>query len=183
MIIGITGTNASGKEMVAEILGQSGFSKFSCSDVIREVARTRGLSTDRGPLTALANELRAAHGPGVLGRRVYEMIKEKGISDAVVVSIRNPMEAEALKAHGDFFLLWVDADPMVRYRRSSERKRDGGDLLSFEGFMALERAEHDAGPTGCRLNKMQELASFTLRNDGSMEELRDKVLAITARLR
>ena len=130
MILGITGTNGAGKESVAHFLKNSGFVQFSCSDAIRDEARKRGLSLDRDVLIALGNELRAAYGPSILANRVYSMIKTQHVKDAIVVSIRNPAEAEALSQCDDFVLVWVDALPAVRFERSRSRMRDKADFLS-----------------------------------------------------
>ena len=43
MIIGLTGTKASGKGAIADILGEEGFVYSSTSDRVREEAERRGL--------------------------------------------------------------------------------------------------------------------------------------------
>ena len=176
MIIGITGTNAAGKESVAGVLQSKGFVQFSCSDAIRDEARSRGLPVDRETLITLGNELRGAYGPSVLADRVYRSIKEQGIQKAIVVSIRNPAEAQALAAHDNFMLVWVDALPALRYERSRIRQRDKADVLSFEEFLALEKFEEDAGPTGQRLRFMKDLASISIENNGTIQELEQKII-------
>ena len=178
MIIGITGTNGAGKESVAHFLKNSGFVQFSCSDAIRDEARKRDLSLDRDVLISLGNELRAAYGPSVLANRVYSIIKAQNVKDAIVVSIRNPAEAEALSQRDDFVLVWVDALPAVRFERSRRRMRDKADLLSFEEFMSMEMSERDAGPTGQRLDFMKNLASIHIENNGTIEELEKEVYTL-----
>lgn len=178
MIIGITGTNAAGKESVAAALKKKGFVQFSCSDVIRDEARSRGLALERDVLIALGNELRATLGPSVLADRVFQSIKEQGIKNAIVVSIRNPAEAQALAAHDEFVLVWVDALPRLRYDRSRLRLRDKSDELSFDEFLALEQLEQDAGPTGQRLKFMKELASIKMENNGTVLELEQKIVVL-----
>ena len=64
IIIGLTGRNAGGKTTAGETLKAKGFYYLSLSDVIRQEARTRGLSEVRENLIALGNELRERHGPG-----------------------------------------------------------------------------------------------------------------------
>lgn len=175
MIIGITGTNAAGKESVAAILNKRGFVQFSCSDAIRDEARRRGLPLDRESLIALGNELRGAFGSSVLADRVFQSIKEQGIKNAMVVSIRNPAEAKALAVHDNFVLVWVDAKPEIRYERSRQRQRDKSDELSFDEFLALEQFEQDAGPTGQRLKVMKEISSIKIDNNETIGELEGKV--------
>lgn len=183
MIIGITGTNAAGKESVAHTLKKAGFVQFSCSDAIRDEARKRGLSVDRDVLIALGNELRATCGPSILANRVYAMIKSQKVKDAIVVSIRNPAEAEALSQYDDFVLVWVDASPRSRYERSRLRQRDKSDFLSFDEFMKMEEMERDAGPTGQRLALMEGLAGITIENNGTLIELEHQVEALLSKFK
>ncbi|MEK6961628.1 MAG: AAA family ATPase [Nanoarchaeota archaeon] len=175
MILGISGTNSAGKDSVARILKDAGFEQFSLSDAIREEAKARGLPSDRDVLIKLGNELREKLGPGILGERILDLIKKKKVEKASVISIRNPAEAKALSNHDDFFLVWVDAPPQLRYERSLARHRDKSDSLSYDDFIAMENLERDAGPSGQRLDVLEEMARFKIDNTGSIEELNEKV--------
>ena len=44
MIIGLTGTKASGKGIIADILKEGGFVYYSLSDIVGEEAARKGLS-------------------------------------------------------------------------------------------------------------------------------------------
>jgi len=52
IIIGITGTNASGKDTAADFFKAQGFNIFSLSDILREEARRRDLAISRENLIA-----------------------------------------------------------------------------------------------------------------------------------
>lgn len=183
MIIGISGTNSAGKDSVAKILKDAGFEQFSLSDAIREEAKSRNMPSDRDVLIKLGNELREKFGPGILGERIIGIIKKKGLERASVVSIRNPAEVSALSKHDDFFLVWVDAPPQLRYERSLARQRDKADFLSYDDFIAMENLERDAGPSGQRLDIIEEMARFKVDNTGSLAELHEKVLEIISSMK
>lgn len=103
------------------------------------------------------------------------MIREMGVEKASVTSIRNPAEVAALASYGRFFLVWVDAPSTLRYTRSLARHRDKADSLSYEDFIAMENLERDAGPSGQRLDLIEEMARFKIDNAGSIDELKEKV--------
>jgi dCMP deaminase len=93
----------------------------------------------------------------------------------VIDSIRHPAEVEALRAGGDFLLLWVEAAPQVRFERSRARGRVG-DGTDFEAFQALEAREL-ASPAsgGQQLLAVRALADLEVQNDGDLPELSVRV--------
>jgi len=58
MIIGLTGTMASGKDAVADILKKKGFICLSLSDEVREEAKNRQIELTRENLQILGDEKR-----------------------------------------------------------------------------------------------------------------------------
>ena len=121
MIIGLTGKNGAGKGEVARFLTESGYEYHSLSDILREELAARGEQVTREVLIGIGNELRANYGAGVLAERT---LKKLGVeTHAVVDSIRNPFEVEALRRRLSFYLLSVDADPKVRFERALARNR------------------------------------------------------------
>ena len=97
MIIGITGTNASGKDTAADYLKNKGYSHYSLSDIVREECDVRGLPKDRDTLRELANELRRNFGADVLAKRAIEKIQREKAKNIVITSIRSPEEIKTLK--------------------------------------------------------------------------------------
>jgi dephospho-CoA kinase len=173
MIVGVTGFFAAGKDTVAEILQERGFRHVSLSDIIREEIRSRGEELTVPHLTTVGNELRAKHGPQVLAERALALLPDEG--DAVITSIRHGAEVEALRRRPDFRMVFVDAPIRMRYARSRARAR-GGDPVSFFEFQSAERAQMESGdPNSQQLAKCRELADVVIINDGTPEELKEKV--------
>ena len=142
MIIGVTGTFASGKDTISEYLQQKGFFHFSLSDAIRDECDKRGLPKDRDTLIKLGNELRSTLGNDILARRAVE---SAGSQNSVFTSIRNPDEAKFLKTQKGFVLINVDAPIEIRYQRIVDRKRES-DMVDFETFKAQEELETNGTP-------------------------------------
>lgn len=179
MIIGLTGKNAAGKGEVAAYLKEKSFYYYSLSDVIREALEHQKIPITRDALILTGNELRAKFGPDVLARRTMEKLDPN--RNYVIDSIRNPAEIKALRESNRFLLLNIDANPQVRFERIRERKRES-DPQTIEEFIEKEEAERRNLPEHMQsIEACQELADQTITNDGSLQELHDKVQKVVSR--
>ena len=71
MIIGITGTNASGKGTLVKILEKDGFEHFSVRNFLIEEIQKKGFEINRDNMVNVGNELREKFGPGYIMERLY----------------------------------------------------------------------------------------------------------------
>ena len=173
MIIGLTGENCSGKGTSAEYLKKKGFYYLSLSDVIREEVAKEGRSSTRENLIAKGTEMRQRHGPGILAKKVAEMMEKD--RNYIVDSIRTPGEVAELKKLPEFFLVYITADPKVRFARMKERGRES-DPQTYEAFNKIEAIEMKSQEqAGQNLEETIKLADRMVVNEGSVEELRDKL--------
>lgn len=182
-ILGVTGTNASGKDTVADYLRDKyGFKNYSLSDEIRIETAKRGLSSERENLRTIGNELREKFGPNELAVRATKRITDDGIEKVIITSIRNPAEIEYLKNNfSGFKLIYVDAPVKLRYERSLARGRVG-DGVNLDDFKAAEAKELDGGKTGQQLIACSKLADFSITNDGTLEKLFEETEKIFKKL-
>lgn len=174
MILGVAGPNGSGKGVIVEFLEERSFYVLSLSDVIRDVLAERGQEPTRDRMIETGRELREAGGPGVLAERLVQKLRPD--RNYAIDSIRHPAEVEVLRASGHpFHLLWVDADPALRLERLRERGRPGDPQSPEElrDFEDRERGSDD--PAAQQLDAVREIADHTLRNEGSLEQLHDRV--------
>jgi len=180
MIIGLTGKNGSGKGEVAELLKKSGFIYFSLSDVLRDEIKKDGLEITRERLIKTGNRLRQEGGPSVLADMVLDKLDPE--KNYIVDSIRNPAEARALKRRKDFSLLNITAPQQVRFERCKVRAREN-DPTDFDEFVRLERLEEESSdPTKQQLNKTIDLADHEVANDGSLEDMHEKLRGLLREL-
>ncbi len=178
MIIGLTGENCAGKTIVAEYLMKRSFYFLSLSDVIREELKAEGKAITRSNLIEKGNELRERFGPGVLGKRIADKIQAD--KNYVIDSIRNPAEVEELKKLGRFSLFYITAPPETRFKRIKERKRET-DPQTYEAFLEIEKMEMDnEDKTKQNLKGTFALADRTISNEGSMNDMHDKMDAALA---
>jgi len=180
MIIGITGTFAAGKDTVADYLEKIGFEHFSTGEEIAEIAREKGIETTRDNLRELANKLRDEFGADYLSRRVIE---KKAKTDKVVVTgLRQPGEIEYLKNQGNFVMIAIDAPIELRFERMAERKRPG-DAETLEAMRDKEQKEmQSTGKNSQKIHECIKMANYTITNEGSFEELYQKVDQLIKRI-
>ena len=165
-LVGLTGTNGSGKGEAAAYFGRQGYACLSLSDVLREELAARGLASSRDNLNAVGNELRARFGPDILARRTMDKVRGPSVID----SIRNPGEVEYLRRQEGFVLIALDAPIEVRFARAKARGRDES-ATTLEEFRAKEEIEMSGSETGQRLALCMAMADRRVRNDGTLEDL------------
>ncbi len=171
ILIGITGTNGSGKGTVVDYLVKTkGFTHYAARDFLTREVEERGLLVDRSSMRLVANELRAKHEPAYVVKSLYEEAIKNGEERVVIESVRNIGEAEFLKLNGAL-LIAVDAEQHLRYERVQER-RSSTDQVTFETFVEHEEREmKPVGPHDMDLRGVMALSDETIMNDDSLEAL------------
>lgn len=171
MIIGITGTDGSGKGTAVEYLvATKGYTHYSSRTIIVAELEAHGRPIDRNQMRLMANELRAQYGDDFIVKKAFERIAAEGCTKAVVESIRALAEAYTLKQSGAA-LLAIDADVALRYKRVQGRRSET-DQVDFETFVAQEELEkNDPDPHGMQKAKVMEMADYVILNNGTHKEL------------
>lgn len=189
-IIGIAGTNGSGKDAVGLLLAERhNYLFISVSNLLREELQRRGLSTERSNTRDLSAEWRREFGLAVLIDRAVEAYKKTGktYDGLVMASLRNPYEADRVHELGGI-VIWMDADPHVRYTRVSANKRTGradDDNKTFEQFVADEQAEMHGTGDAASLDMLavKDRSDVTITNDssdlGQLEAITMQTLGLT----
>lgn len=179
-IIGIAGTNGSGKDTIGGLLArQHGFLFISVSDLLREECRKRALPVERENLRAISAEWRREGGLGVLIDKAVEVFDQKeGNEGLAIASIRNPGENDRIHELGGT-MLWVDADPKIRYERiqSANRGRGGEDDKTFEQFLGEEQAEmqHSGDEATLNMAGVKALCDVTILNESTEADLETQI--------
>ncbi len=179
-LIGLSGTNGSGKDTVGQMLAERhGWLFVSVSDFLREEARKRNQPIEREVLREIGAEWRRKYGLGVLVDKAVELFnKSPGkYAGLVAVPMRNVGEAQKIKDLGGR-LVWVDADPKVRYERIISRNRGAEDEKTIQQFLAEEKAEmtNNSGDNAVPdMAGVKKLADIFIENNGSdIEALKDQ---------
>ena len=175
MLIGITGTDGSGKGTVVDYLvAHKGFVHYSARAIWLEIFKERDIEPSRANMRLVANEMREKYGNDFVVSHYLHVIKEAGTQNAVIESIRAIAEAETLKNNGGI-LIAVDADQEIRYARVQERRSES-DKVSFEQFKAHEELEtNDPNPHGMQKQKVIAMADYTILNNGTLEDFHAEI--------
>lgn len=171
MIIGITGTDGSGKGTVVDYLvAKHNFTHYSSRDFIVAEIERKGLLVDRNQMRLIANEMRAKYGNEFVVRQAYEKAQSEGKDKVIIESVRALAEADFLKQKKGL-LLAVDADEKLRFDRVQSRRSES-DKVTFEVFHAHEELEkNDPDPNGMQKAKVIAMSDYTIMNNGTLGEL------------
>ncbi len=184
-LIGIGGTNGSGKDTLGEILQDKyGWKFISLTDVLRDIARQRGLPIGRENLRQISAELREEHSTGVMIDLVAGTYKNLGqdYEGLVTASLRNDGEADRIHELGGK-VIWIDADPKLRYKRIVSRSRSD-DTVSFEEFIKQEQIEMHGAKNEFELRSadVKDKSDIFIENDLGYQELVEKVTILAKEL-
>jgi len=170
-LIGIGGTNASGKDTLASYLVEKhGYLFVSTGEMIREEAIKRYGNVLRPTLVKVGNELRAEGGAGILIDLCIEKHKSSGNKVGLVAaSIRAKGEIDEIRKQGGK-LIYVDADIITRYERIKSRQRED-DFISFEQFETEQQAEWKSdNPAEQGIETVKNMADYVFENNDDETE-------------
>jgi cytidylate kinase len=180
-LLGISGTNGSGKDTVGEMLAQRyGWVFISISQMLRDELAAEGLPQDRTHTHELSSRWRRESGMGVMVDKAVEKFKEKkgDYKGLAISSLRHPGEAEEVHRLGGK-IIWIDADIKIRYERIKTRKHGRAeDSQSFDEFIADEEHQMSHSGDDATLNMLgvKKQADVFIENNGSdLEEFAKSV--------
>lgn len=183
-LVGISGTNGSGKDTIGQIFAEKHNWFFvSVTDMLREECRKRGLPIEREHLREISAEWRREGGLGVLIDKAVETYnaQEESYEGLAVASLRNPGEVDRVHELGGK-VVWIDADARIRYDRiqSANRGRGTEDAKTFDEFLAEQEAEMRQSGDAATLNMsgVRDKADQTLLNEGTPEQLEDEITTL-----
>lgn len=182
LIIGITGTIGAGKGTIVDFLQHKlGFLHFSVRSFLTKEIQKRGLLLNRDSMVLVANELRAKYAPWYIVEQLYQQALESR-TNCIIESLRTPGEVEMLRQKGNFYLLAVDADPEIRYKRIQGRMNET-DNITYEVFLENEQREMiSEDPNKQNISKCIQMADFRLINNGNIDELYLQIEEILKRI-
>jgi len=161
----ITGMSGSGKTTLAEMFEENGYRVITMGDVIRDIARERGLEPTPKNLGSIAEGIRQEGGDAAVARKCVERLEGLRERKIIVDGIRSLSEVTVFRKHFDVLLVAVHASPRTRYKRLKGRHRTD-DPQDWDDFETRDRRE-----LGFSLGWAVALADHMIVNEGSLEEL------------
>ena len=178
-VVSIVGMTGSGKSEVARVFERNGFVRIRFGDVTDEEVKQRGLELNEENERNIRERLRQEHGMAAYARlnlpRIDSALEH---SDAVIDGLYSWEEYTFLKTrYGEAFrVVAVWTSPATRYRRLTTRAERP---LTLAEAANRDRAEieniNKGGPIA--------MADFTIKNESSLEDLRQEAERIIIKLR
>ena len=182
-IIGIAGSNGSGKDTVAAMLAERfNFFSASATQMLGDELVRQDKPTSRKNKAALSASWRKQYGKSaIVDRAIEEYEEHHGEKTGMCVgSLRHPGEALKVQELGGI-VVWTDAEARVRYERVSAVKREGReheDMLGFDEWLAdeLREMEHHSGDdTTLSVGAVKDLRDITIANNkNDIEAFKDQ---------
>ncbi len=171
MIIGLTGTNASGKTTLLNYLLSKNFESHSLSDVIRDELVRQKLEPTRQNLIDIGNQLREKCSASILADRIKSKLLT---SNAVIDSIRNSSEVRSLRCLKNFYLIAIDASVEKRFQRAKKRGRIEN-ATTLDEFIKIENKEKNSNKNHQNIVACMAEADYTIQNDKDEKHLYNNI--------
>lgn len=166
-LILITGMTGSGKTTLARYAEEHGYRVVTMGDVIRDLAKERGLEPTPRNLGLVAEDIRREEGDASVARRCIEKLRREEEARVVVDGIRSLKEVDAFReAHSNISLVAVHTSPKTRFLRLKRRGRSD-DPKDWKAFSERDRRELSFG-----VGSAIAMAEHMIVNEGSLPELK-----------
>lgn len=169
-VIGVCGEIGAGKDSFADyIVKKKGYEKIVMSEIIAEELKKLGRPVNREEMQKLTQEYKPKYGKSVWARASIEYAKQKRIRRAVITGVRDSKEVEVFREMlgNDFLLVYITAEPELRYKRIIQRSGPK-DPKTAEEVKAQETKDAEIFDIYRDFNKY---ADVRITNNGMLVEL------------
>ncbi|MDO8498746.1 MAG: AAA family ATPase [bacterium] len=175
LIVGLVGEKGGGKGTFVDLLKELNptlkIDRFRSSDILNETLKVWDISSTRENLSKLAVSMDQTYGLGTLTHAMEQMIKNSQAEVVFFDGVRWKTDVKMLKKFPQSLIVYVTANPQLRYERTKARKEKAGeDKTNFEQFMEEEKAH-----TEVFISQIGASADFTITNEESLEEFKTQV--------
>jgi len=180
IILGFVGDLASGKGTVCKYLKEKyNVNAYRYSTMLRDVLQRLYLPNSRGNMQLLSKVLRENFGQDLMSKVIAEDVKNDSGEIVAVEGIRRPTDISYLEKMPGFNLIYITANPEIRWERLVKRAENPGDAeKTYEQFLQDERAEADR-----LIKELGRRAKFTINNNGDWQEFYDQIEKILNQLK
>ena len=173
--IGLVGEKGSGKDtfvhMLTGFLAHKTIGHIKSSDLLADTLRLWNLSCTRSNLQEMAIVLDKGFGAGTVTHGVYEKMKNDSSEIVIFDGIRWNTDVEMLRMFENNILIYITAPLEIRFERTKLRKEKMDEsMATLEQFVAEEKIA-----TETAIKYISKNADITINNDGTLEELQNKV--------
>lgn len=174
-IIGLVGEKGSGKDTFArflqEIIKDKSAAHLRFSDLLKKTLNIWGLQTTRANLQKLAQILEEGFGSGTVAHGIEIQIQQANADIIVLDGIRWQPDVDLLQKFPGSKLIYITADPKLRFERLKNRgEKDGESLINFKQFQKEEQAKNEL-----LIPEIGSKADYKITNNSSVEDFKKEV--------
>jgi dephospho-CoA kinase len=173
LLIGLVGEKGSGKDTFAKYLQEISEKKIAhirFSDLLKQTLKLWDLPLTRANLQKLAQVLED-FGSGTVAHGLEKQIRETEADIIILDGIRWKPDVELLKKFPDPKLVYITADPKLRFERLKNRgEKIGESEMSYEQFLEEEKA-----PNELLIPEIGSEADLKIENNGSIQEFDSEI--------
>lgn len=172
IIIGFVGDLASGKGTACQYLKEKyGINSYRYSTMLRDILKRLYIPESRNNIQLISKILRENFGQDLMSKVIAEDVINDQSAIVAVEGIRRPDDIIYLNKISGFHLIYITADPAIRWRRVISRNENAGDAnKTFEQFLQDEQAEADR-----QIKDLGSKADLTIVNNETIAEFYNKI--------
>jgi len=173
ILIGLVGEKGSGKDTFAKYLTEissKNIIHIRFSDLLKQTLKLWDLPISRANLQKLAQVLEE-FGSGTIAHGIEKQISETNAEIIILDGIRWKPDVELLKKFTNHKLIYITADPKLRFERLKDRgEKIGESEMTYEQFIEEENATNEL-----LIPEIGARADVKIENNSSMEEFDGKI--------
>jgi len=166
IILGFVGDLAAGKGTICKYLKEKhNVNAYRYSTMLRDVMRRLYIPESRESLQLISKILRENFGQDLLSKVIALDVENDSHEITAVEGIRRPSDITYLEKMPGFKLVYITAEPKIRWERLVKRAENPGDTeKTFEEFLADEQAEADR-----LIKELGGTAKYIITNNGDWD--------------
>lgn len=182
LIIGLLGEKGGGKGTFTSVLKESlpdkTIESYRSRDILSDILNILNLPLTRDNFQTLAPLLRDNFRSDIITQAIAKKISQSEADIVIFDGVRWNSDVELIRTFPNNYLVYVTADPKIRYQRTKLRKEKAGeDQATFEQFLEEETAE-----TERYIPIIGATADFKIINNGSLDEFKNQVSQILTKI-
>ena len=180
IILGFVGDLASGKGTICKYLNEKyGVNSYRFSTMLRDILARIYVEKNRENLQDLSTFLRGRYGQDIMSKVIAKDVMNDKNNIVAVEGIRRPTDIAYLQELKGFHLIYITADPKLRWQRMVLRKENVDDAnKTFEQFLKDEQAEADS-----LIKELGKKAKYTIINNGTIEQFYNEMEKVLTQIR
>lgn len=170
-IIVVTGMPGAGKDEFIKVAAGLGLNDLHMGNTVKEYARSSGIEMNDGEVGKFATGEREKHGKQIWAERTLKDLN--GQKNIVIDGLRCLEELDYMRqVESELVVVAIFANRQDRLSRILKRKRED-DIKDINGLIKRDMRELSWG-----IGSVISLADFMIVNSGSLDEFKEKSLAL-----